>query len=165
MGPLKFVVPALLTVTAVKPLASAAPPAPNNPATFTVPVPASSLRLSSPPPAVPLVAPVMVIAPAPAAPCVESVTSVPSAIVSAPPMLSSVLVVVTLFASDTGPLVEKPPGAVIAPVGPLVKVPEFVTASAPVVVKLSFTLNAVPVNAAEPTFTAPSKVVATEPAL
>ena len=75
------------------------------------------------------------------------------------------LVVVISLARFTAPLVEKPPGAVIEPVEFFVKVPEFVTAMAPVEVKLLFTAKLVPLRVAEPTLVAPVKVVAPVAAL
>ena len=65
---LKLVVPALVTVTLVSPVALETPPAPNRPEAFKVPVPAFNVRLSAAPPAVPLVLPVIVIFPTPTAP-------------------------------------------------------------------------------------------------
>ena len=51
--------------------------------------------------------------------------------VRAPPMLKVVLVVVMLLDKVAAPEVENPPGAVMAPVAPLVNIPELVTAMAP----------------------------------
>ena len=164
IGALKFVTAELVIVSAVNPAASLTPAAPKIPPTFTAPVPAFKVNDSSPPPVVPFVAPVIVIAPAPAAPCVDKVTSAFSAITKVLPKERRVLVVVMLLARLAAPLVEKPPGAVIAPVAFLVKSPELVTATAPVEVRLLLTLKAVPVNEADPTLAAPFNVVATDPA-
>ena len=90
----------------------------------------------------------------------ERTIDLPSPIVRAPPMLSAVLVVVMLLDRVAAPDVENPPGAVMAPVAPRVNIPELVTATAPVAVKLLFTANAVPFKVAEPTFTVLEKVVA-----
>jgi len=71
---------------------------------------------------------------------VERVIEVPVPTIKAPPMLSAVLVVVMLLDKVAAPDVENPPGAVIAPVAPLVNTPELVTATAPVAVKALLTV-------------------------
>ena len=86
-------------------------------------------------------------------------TVVPSAKVKELPILKRVLVVVILLAKLTAPEVENPPVAVILPVEFLVKVPELVTAMAPVEVRLLFTAKLVPLKVAEPTLVVPVKVV------
>ena len=88
-----------------------------------------------------------------------------SATVKVPPMDKRVLVVRILLAKDTLPEVENPPGVVIVPVEFFVKVPELVTATAPVEVRLLFTAKLVPLKVADPTLTVLPKVVAPVAAL
>ena len=109
-------------------------PDPTAPVNVTAPV-VFTVRVSGSPVAVPSVVPVIVIAPDPAA----RTTVIPSPITRLPPILSAVLVVVMLLDSATAPVVENPLGATIAPVPPFVNIPEFVTATAPIDVKLLFT--------------------------
>ena len=106
-----------------------------------MPVPAFKIKVSAVLPVVPVVVPDNVILPAPAAPCVDKVTVLVSAIVNAPPIDKVLLVVVILFAKLAAPVVENPPGAVIAPVALKLKTPVLVTAIAPpaAAVKLLFT--------------------------
>ena len=96
------------------------------------------MRVSAEPVVVPVVMPVTVIAPDPAA----RVGVAASPITRLPPIVSAVLVVVMLLDSVTAPDVENPAGATMAPVAPFVNMPELVTAIAPpaAAVKLLFTL-------------------------
>ena len=159
--PLKSVVAALVTVNASNCTASAL--LPTLPVKVTLPNPASTVRLSAAPPAVPLVVPLINMLPAPAP--VDSVGVAACAITRFPPIVRSVFVVVMFAARFTSPVVLNAPVEVMLPVAFLVSTPLLVNAVVPPEAKLLFTLNAVPVNAAEPTFTAPVKVVATLPAL
>ena len=109
-------------------------PEPTAPVNVTAPV-VFTVSVSAEPDAVPSVVPVTVTAPEPAA----RVGAAASPITRLPPIDRVVLVVVMLLDSVTAPVVENPPGATIAPVAPLVNIPEFVTAIAPVEVKLLFT--------------------------
>ena len=109
-------------------------PVPTAPVNVTAPV-VFTVRVSAEAPPVPSVVPVMVIAPDPAA----RVTEVVSPITRLPPILRAVLVVVMLLDSVAAPDVENPVGAMMAPVPPRVNIPEFVTATAPVAVKLLLT--------------------------
>src|ERR1700675_1424605 len=59
---------------------------PTAPVKVTLPVPATTVRLSGAPPVVPLVVPVIVMSPAPTAPCVDSVGVRASAITRLPPI-------------------------------------------------------------------------------
>ncbi len=81
-------------------------------------------------------------------------------------MLRPVFVVVILLAKLAAPVVLNPPGAVITPVDPLVKSPEFVITTFVADPMLLFTVKAVPVRDTPPTLvvTAPVKVVNTVPA-
>ena len=149
---LKLVMPALVTVTVDKPLGPFSVITPM----LNVPVPASKVRVSALPPIVPLVVPVTVNAPF----AVDSVGVAASAITKLPPMLKVLFVVLMLLARLTLPVVLKPPAAEMLPVEFLVKVPLFVTETAPVEVKLLFTANVVPRSVADPTLTVLLKVVA-----
>ena len=82
----------------------------------------------------PLVVPVIEIAPDTA----DRVIGV-AVRVKLPPILNAVLVVATLFAKLTSPVVLNPPLAVMTPVAPFVNRPVLVTPMAPVVVKLLLT--------------------------
>ena len=56
---------------------------------------------------------------------------VPVPTIRAPDMVKAVLVVVILLDKVAAPDVVNPPGAVMAPVAPLVNIPELVTATMP----------------------------------
>lgn len=95
----------------------------------------------------------------------DRVMEAASAITRLPPIDRSVLVVVTLAAKLTAPEVEKPLGAVMFPVEFLVRVPELVTATDPVAVKLLFRAKVVPFRVAELKDTVLENVVAPVAAL
>ena len=117
-----------------------AEPDPTAPVKVTAPAAAFTISVEAAPP-VPSVVPLIVTPPEPAVKVI--VAPLPSR--KAPPpeeRVMSELVVDILLESVVAPVVEKPPGAVMVPVTPLVKIPELVTAIAPPVaaVKLLLTL-------------------------
>ncbi len=109
-------------------------PVPTAPVNVTAPV-VLTVRVSAEPAVTPSVVPVIVIAPIPAA----RVTEAASPITRLPPILSVLLVVVMLLDRVAAPDVENPLGAIMAPVAPLVNIPELVTPTPVVAVKLLFT--------------------------
>ena len=113
-------------------------PVPTAPVNVTAPAAASTTSVSGPPPVVPSVVPEMVTPPEPAV----KVTEAASPITRLLPILMRAFVVDILLDKVAAPDVEKPAGAVIVPVAPLVKMPELVTAIAPpaAAVKLLLTL-------------------------
>ena len=113
-------------------------PVPTAPVNVTAPAAASTISVSGPPPVVPSVVPEMVTPPEPAVNVTEAVS--PSTRLL--PILMRAFVVDILLDKVAAPDVENPAGAIIAPVAPLVKMPELVTAIAPpaAAVKLLLTL-------------------------
>ena len=99
---------------------------------LTAPPEALNVSVSAEPPAVPSTKPERVRVPLP----LVSVGLIPSAMVSAPPMVRAVFVVVIFDARLTAPVVLKPPVAVMLPVEFFVTVPEFVIEVAPVEAQL-----------------------------
>jgi hypothetical protein len=141
-----FIAPQLLTVTVVSIRAT---PVPTVPPRVSTPVPAARASVSAAPAAVPSTVPLSVIDPAPAP--LFNVTVAPCASTRLPPMESAVLAVVMFAARFTAPVVENPPGAIIVPVAFLVKMPELVTAMAPLAVSCPLIPKVVPRRVADPT--------------
>ena len=144
---------ALETVTLTRPVASGAPVEfPEMACMLTAPVPAVSVSVSMPP-VVPYVAPLTVMPPAP-----EPVDNVRTpANVRLPPIPIGLFVVVMSPDSETEPVAENPPAALIPTE---LSSPELTTEVEPPVEKLSLRSNVVPFSVAlPPNCTAPPNVV------